>query len=116
MKLSELQSLIQAEAVSGEEKTVENEVVGAYVSDLLSDVMGRAKEGEVWLTIQTHPNVVAVAVLLNLAAIIFTGGQEPEAQTLAKAAEEGVVLLKTPLSTYEVAGRIYLGLTGESRA
>ncbi|HHZ20567.1 MAG TPA: serine kinase [Firmicutes bacterium] len=116
MKLSELVTGIEAVAVCGEQGLAEKEVAGAYVSDLLSDVMGRAKEGEVWLTIQTHPNVVAVAVLLNLAAIIFTAGHEPEEQTKAKAEEEGIILLKTALSTYETAGRIYQLLTGAGRA
>lgn len=86
---------------------------GFYVSDLLSDVMGNAGEGEVWLTIQTHSNVVAVALLLNLAAVLFTAGAEPDATTIEKARAEGVVLLATALPTFEAAGRLYRALMEE---
>lgn len=86
---------------------------GCYVSDLLSDVMGHAKEGEIWMTIQTHSNVVAVALLLNLAAILFTSGVKPEPDTVEKAEEEGVLLLSTKMSTFETAGRLYQLLTTE---
>lgn len=107
MTLKELVKGIEAEVVTGEERLGEK-VTGVYVSDLLSDVMGHAREGEVWLTIQTHTNVVAVALLLNLAAVVFTAGAKPDALTIEKAKEEGTVLLTTNLSTFETAGRLYL--------
>lgn len=110
MKLKEIISKINAKAVVGDEDALERDVVGGYVSDLLSDVMGRAREGDVWLTIQTHPNVAAVAMLLNLSAVIFTSDQMPEPLTVQKAQEEGVVLLTTPMTTFEVAGRLYPSL------
>ncbi|NLG87322.1 MAG: serine kinase [Firmicutes bacterium] len=89
-------------------------VKGAYVSDLLSHVMARAKEGNLWVTIQAHQNIVAVAALLNLSGIIIAGGIEPQADTLIKAEEEGIPILTTNLSTFEVAGRLYaLGIRAE---
>lgn len=89
---------------------------GVYVSDLLSDVMGHAKEGQIWLTIQTHTNVVAVALLLNLAAVVFTSGVKPDPATVDKAKAEGIPLLSSDLPTYELAGRIYQLLnTGVNR-
>jgi predicted transcriptional regulator len=107
MKLSEIIKAIDAEVTTGQ-ALIEGKVVkGGYVSDLLSDVMGHAQEGAIWLTIQTHPNVVAVALLLNLSAVVFTAGQKPEETTVEKAKEEGIVLLTTALSTYEAAGRLY---------
>ena len=48
---------------------MEREVTGGYTSDLLSCVMAGAKAGNVWITLQAHPNVVAVASLLDLAAV-----------------------------------------------
>ncbi len=83
------------------------EVTGAYVSDLLSDVLGHAKAGTVWITIQTHQNVVAVASLLNLAGVIFAGGQRPEPQVIAKASAENVPLLLAKESSYTLAGLLY---------
>ena len=82
-------------------------VSGGYVSDLLSHVMGQAKAGQIWVTMQGHQNIVAVASLVGLAAVIVAGGVEPEEQTIVKARDQEVVLCKTNLSTYEVAGRLY---------
>ena len=82
-------------------------IAGAYVSDLLSDVMANARPGAVWLTIQTHQNVVAVGSLLNLAAVIFTGGHRAEAETIAKAEAAGVPLYVSGESSYTLAGRLY---------
>ena len=82
-------------------------VSGGYVSDLLSHVMGQAKAGQIWITMQGHQNIVAVASLVGLSAVIVAGGVEPEEQTVVKARDQEVVLCKTNLSTYEVAGRLY---------
>ena len=82
-------------------------VTGGYTSDLLSNVMGQAKAGSVWVTMQGHQNIIAVASLVGLAAVVVAGGIEPEPQTIAKAKEQEVILCKTPLSVYEAAGRLY---------
>ncbi|HHV57423.1 MAG TPA: serine kinase [Firmicutes bacterium] len=86
---------------------LEREVRGGYASDLLSHVMARAHEGDVWVTVQAHQNIVAVAVLLGLAGIIIAGGIEPQADTLSKAEAEGIPLLTTDLPAFEAAGRLY---------
>ncbi|NLG83952.1 MAG: serine kinase [Firmicutes bacterium] len=109
MRLGELVATLGLEAlVPGEP---DREVTGGYAADLLSDVMAHARQGNVWVTIQTHRNVVAVASLLSLAAVIMAGGYRPDAETMAKAAEEGVPVYATAESTFLVAGRLYeLGL------
>ncbi|MCL6614761.1 MAG: serine kinase [Firmicutes bacterium] len=109
MRLGELVEILGLEAlVPGDP---DREVTGGYVSDLLSDVMAHARAGAVWVTIQTHQNVVAVASLLSLAAVIVAGGYRPEAETLAKAAAEGVAVYAAADSSFAVAGRLYgLGL------
>lgn len=78
-----------------------------YSSDLLSCVMAGAKHQGVWLTLQSHVNIVAVAALLELSAVIITEGAAPDEATVAKANEQGVTLLSTPLPTYEVAGKLW---------
>jgi predicted transcriptional regulator len=89
------------------------EFTGGYVSDLLSDVMANAKAGDVWITLQIHQNIVAVATLKELSAIIIIGGRQPEKQTLAKAEEEKIPLLLSELTAFEVAGRLYqMGISG----
>ena len=83
----------------------------AYASDLLSCVMAGAKKRSVWITLQAHGNIVAVATLLDLSAIIITEGAQPESATIDKANEENVILLSTRLNTYQLAGRLWeLGL------
>ena len=77
------------------------------MSDLLSHVMGQAKAGQIWVTMQGHQNIIAVASLVGLVAVIVAGGVEPEEQTVVKARDQEVVLCKTNLSTYEVVGRLY---------
>lgn len=89
------------------------EVTGGYASDLLSCVMAKAQTGNVWVTLQAHPNIVAVASLLNLAGIIITEGVELDETTRVKAEEEGVPLLTTPWTTFTVVGRLAeLGIRG----
>lgn len=84
---------------------------GGYASDLLSCVMAGAKQNELWLTLQAHTNVVAVAALLDLCAVVITEGVTPDAATIEKANEQGVTLLSTPLPTYAVCGELWnLGL------
>ncbi len=86
---------------------LENKITGGYVSDLLSDVMGHAQEGGVWITLQSHVNVVAIASLKELAAIVLVKGIEPAEQVLEKAREVGVPILGTNEETFETAGRLY---------
>ena len=82
-------------------------VAGGYVSDLLSHVMGQAQAGQVWITMQGHQNIIAVASLVGLSAVVVAGGIEPEQQSIAKAKEQEVILCKTSLSVYEATGRLY---------
>ncbi len=106
MKLSEIaERLGLSTAVAG--KGLQSEVSGGYCSDLLSDVMAGAKENSVWVTIQTHQNVVAVAALTSVAGVIVTGGHQPDQDTLARATQEGVTILLTPMHSFETVGRIY---------
>jgi serine kinase of HPr protein (carbohydrate metabolism regulator) len=92
-----------------------NEITGGYASDLLSDVIAHSHKGNIWITIQIHPNIVAVATMKELAGIILAGGREPEADTVQKAEEEGIPLLVSPLFTFELVGRLYhIGISGMS--
>jgi len=83
------------------------EISGAYASDLLSDVMALSKEKNVWITCQTHENIVAVAKLKNLAAIILVNGRRPDEETLRSAAEERVVIYSTPEPAFILAGKLF---------
>ena len=84
-----------------------NEITGGYVSDLLSDVMGNAKEGQVWITLQTHQNIIAVGSLKDIAAIIIVKGFVPEADTIEKSNIENIPVLSTGLDTFNITGRLF---------
>ena len=86
---------------------LDREVSGGYVSDLLSDVMGFAKDGSVWVTLQTHKNVMAIATLKDLAAVIIVKGLEPEEDAVAVSEDEGIPILGSGEQTFELAGKIY---------
>lgn len=89
------------------EQGLDREVKGGYVCDLLSDVMGHAKEGEVWCTLQAHKNIMAVAGLKDLAAIVIIKGVKPEDETVEVSNEEGVPVLGTGDQCFEFAGKLY---------
>ena len=89
------------------EENVGNEIKGGYVSDLLSDVMGFAQEGNVWVTLQTHKNVIAIASLKELACVVLVKGNKPDDDMLEQAKEEEIPVLGTTEQTFEVAGKIY---------
>ncbi|HIZ87763.1 MAG TPA: serine kinase [Candidatus Coprenecus pullistercoris] len=86
---------------------LDREVTGGYVSDLLSDVMGFAREGSVWVTLQTHKNVMAIATLKDLAAVVIVKGLEPEEDAREVSDEEGIPILGAGEQTFELAGEIY---------
>jgi hypothetical protein len=80
---------------------------GGYSSDLLSCVMAGAKKGYLWITLQAHLNIVAVAALNEVAAIIITENAQPDVASIAKANQQGVILLSTPRPTYEINGKLW---------
>lgn len=80
---------------------------GGYAADLLSCVMTGAPHGSIWVTLQAHSNIVAVAALLELSAVIITEGAMPDAATIEKANQEDITLLASSQDTYKVAGQLW---------
>ena len=111
MKVKDLVKKLKLEVVA--EGDIDKEVSGGYSSDLLSDVMAQTHEGTVWLTIQTHENIIAVATLNELAAVIITNGKRPTEGTISKATEQGVNILTAKENSYVIAGQLYkMGVKG----
>jgi hypothetical protein len=106
VKVGEIAKRLELSAATGE-KGLEREAGEGYCGDLLSDVMANSKKGALWLTIQSHQNIVAVAVLRELAAIILVNGRVPDEETKIKAEGEGIPILLSPLPAYELAGKLY---------
>ncbi len=78
-----------------------------YCADLLSCVMAGAAHQGIWVTLQSHSNIVAVAALLDISAVIITENAQPEADTIEKANTEGVTLLSTSKKSFEVCGLLW---------
>jgi serine kinase of HPr protein (carbohydrate metabolism regulator) len=97
--------------VFGGEQGLNREISGGYTSDLLSDVMGHAGQGLAWITLQTHKNVMAVASLKELSAVILIKNFKPDADMLQESIEEGIPVLGTSLQAFEMSGKLFNLLT-----
>lgn len=106
MTVKELVKKTNLKIFSGE-NGLSNEISGGYTCDLLSDVMGHAEAGHVWITLQTHKNVMAIASLKELAAIIMVKGSKPDDDTLQQSNEENIPILGTDLQEFEISGIVY---------
>ncbi len=106
MKVNELVDKLGLTVFCGKQG-LNNEVNGAYTSDLLSDVMGNVDEGEVWITLQTHKNIMAIASLKEVAAVILVKGYKPEKDAVMQSNEEDIPILGTKKETFEISGELY---------
>ena len=106
MKVQELVEKLNLKVLAGE-KGLDREIDGCYISDLLSDVMGNAMEGNIWITLQTHKNVMAVASLKEMSCIILVKDLGANEDTINQANEEELPILQTSLPTFEIAGLVY---------
>jgi hypothetical protein len=116
MPLMNLKTIIEKlnlEPISALEQ-VNRPVVGGYASDLLSCAMRGAKKDFLWVTLQSHVNVVAVASLLGLAGVIITEGHHPVPEMVTQAEKEKVTLLLSDKDTFSIVGQLTaLGIAGE---
>jgi hypothetical protein len=85
----------------------EAEITGGYSGDLLSDVIANTKKDNIWITMQTHLNIIAVASLKELTAIIIVMDREIQDDAKVKAEEEKITILKTKLTAFQISGKIY---------
>lgn len=106
MNVKDFCALIEAKqiVVGANEK---REITCGYACDLLSWVLAHGKNGMAWSTVQTHVNVIAVAALMEMSCVILCEGNELEAQALEKATNEGIAVLQTDMTAYEVSGLLW---------
>ena len=111
MRVSEVVERLGLQVLAGADLLDANEVGGGYVADLLSCVMAGAEAGDLWITLQTHGNIVAVASLLGISAIVVAEGAVIPESTVTKAEQQDVVILSSPVPVYEtVAQLLELGI------
>jgi hypothetical protein len=112
VNLADLVDRLSLRVRSGREN-LGREVTGGYASDLLSDVLAHSTQSDLWVTLQIHQNIVAVASNKELAGIVLVCGREPQEDTVEKAGREGLPILVSDLPAFELIGRLYnLGIRG----
>ncbi len=102
MKISDLISQLDLQLLTKADYE-DRPVRGCYIGDLLSWVMSRAKADDVWITVQTNLNIVAVATLTDVSCILVPDGISVEQVTVDKANANGVVVLGSPSDSYALA-------------
>ncbi|MFW6377765.1 MAG: serine kinase [Bacillota bacterium] len=90
---------LELELITGD---INKKAEGIYICDLLSNVIASARSGDIWLTVQAHMNILAVADLTDVAAVVIVEDNEPDQATVDKAAEKGITLLKSSKSAFEL--------------
>lgn len=106
MKVRDIVEVFKLNIISGEE-WLDNEFASFYASDILSCVISSAKEGSVWITQQTHKNIMAVAVLKKISAVILVNGVLPEEEVVEISNREEIPILGTSDDTFLISGKFY---------
>jgi predicted transcriptional regulator len=112
LKLRDVKEILDADVIVGDEK-LDTEVTTAFGADLMSDVLSFAKAGCLLLTGLTNTQVVRIANVLDMAAIILVRGKKPPAETISMAKSLQIPILTTKYILFETAGRLYAkGIVG----
>ena len=105
MKVKDIIKKLNLKVLSGENK-IENDIEGVYINDLLSYVMAHGNKNNIWITVQIHPNIVAVASLAEFSCIIIPENISVEKITVEKAEQEGICILQSTEDAYTICGRL----------
>jgi predicted transcriptional regulator len=111
MNVSELAKELDLAVFSGR-KGLSRNINGGYVSDLLSDVLENTSKGKVWVTLQTQQNIMDIASRKELTCVLLVSSLQPEQNTIDHSNEEGIPVLGTSMSTFEIAGLLYQKIKG----
>ena len=106
MTVAQIADRLNMKIVAGESNK-EREIKGVYICDLLSWVMSHANDDDLWITVLTNLNTVAVAMLANVACVVIPEDIEVEEETINKANEEGVVMLRSELPSFDICIKTY---------
>ncbi len=106
MTVKELKEKLNLTFLCGEELAAEKEIHGCYCGDLLSWVMSRAEEGNIWLTVMGNVNSIGVAVLADIACIVLTENAALDDDAKIRAQQQGVIILTTAENSYKIASEI----------
>lgn len=112
MKISQIKELLDAKVLCGEEN-LDNDVLSACGSDMMSDVLAYVKDQAVLLTGLVNPQVVRTAELMDMKCIVFVRSKEPSEDMISMAEDFGIVIMQTDQRMYNACGLLYAnGLVG----
>jgi predicted transcriptional regulator len=115
MTIGEVKSILEAKVLVGEER-MEEPVVTACGSDLMSDVLAFVKDRTVLITGLINPHVVRTSEMLDITCIVFSRGKLPSQEILEEAEESGITVMATEMTTYTACGELYIhGLPGTKK-
>ncbi len=106
MTVKQLADKLGLKIYTGEDAAAERQICGCFIGDLLSLAMSKTQSDNVWITIQTNVNIVAVASLTDCACVIVAEGFCPEENTLSTAEVQDVIVLGSELSVYDIAKKL----------
>lgn len=81
----------------------EIEIKDVYICDMLSWVIANINPDSLWITILSHINIIAVAVLKEIKVIVIPDGAPVDVNVIEKANEEGIIILSSKLSAYNIS-------------
>ena len=111
MILQEIVNELSLDVLSG--RRLDMDVRCGYISDILSDVMAKSPKTALWITNQTHENILALVYFKSLSGIILPDGLTLDESSLKIAREKSISVFSTQEAAFDVAGRLYeLGLRG----
>ena len=104
MTVNDILGTIRGSVICGD---VDKRFEGVYVGDLLSRAMSHVESDAIWVTIMSNVNVVAVATLTEPCAIVLAEDVILQEDALAGAKENGITVISSPLSAYEICVRLH---------
>ena len=85
----------------------DSEILIGHTGDLLSEVMRNRQENSIWVTHQSHQNIIAVSEVTGAKAIVIAENLNFNADTVESAKDASIALFKTKLSAFECCGKLY---------
>lgn len=112
MNLREVQKLLQAEVLSGNE-LLDMDIRSVFACDLMSDVLAYVEDKTLLLTGLCNQHTIRTAEMKDINAVVFVRGKKPDTETLKLANENGIVVMTTDHILYISCGILYSnGLNG----
>jgi serine kinase of HPr protein (carbohydrate metabolism regulator) len=103
MKLKEIVKKLDLSELT---KIEDKDINGVFISDMLSDVMSIAKPDDLWLTVQTHKNIISAANLVDIGVVVIAHNKKVPKETIELANRFNISMVSSDLSTFEIVSKL----------